>query len=73
MGLTNLPIIGKYQSPVDIDPEDAQLSDDLEKSSLVFKYVPENSKSLTNLGNTVKVMVDCRGSGRLHIASLFIR
>ena len=59
----SLTCTGKYPSPIVIRPEDAQLDAELARWRLQYLYVPENSKTATNTGTTVKINVDSRGSG----------
>ena len=56
--------LGNHQSPVDIDPDTAEIDDTLEKHPLVAKYIPENVNTITNTGTTIKIDYDCRDSSK---------
>ena len=62
-----IPLKGKYQSPINIDTDEVEFDETLEKQPLTINYVPENTQTITNTGDTVKVDVDCRGSGNDHL------
>ncbi len=58
-----IPFEGLYQSPVNIDPDEVDFDEALEKNPPYIKYVPENTKTITNTGTAVEVQVDSSGSG----------
>ena len=49
---------GNYQSPVNIEPEDADVDEGLEGNPLIFKYIPKNTKGITNNGALMRIDVD---------------
>ena len=48
-------VAGRYQSPIDIKPEDAEEDNALRRYPLKISYDPRNTQTITNTGTSVKV------------------